>query len=53
MAQAYLYASLAARQGNEDGKNVLELLQTDMSPQDIAKGEALLKAWKPKLPAVE
>jgi TPR repeat protein len=53
MVQAYLYASLAARQGHEDGKNVLELLQTDMKPEDIAKGEALLKAWKPTLPAAE
>ncbi|HEY4163775.1 MAG TPA: tetratricopeptide repeat protein [Dongiaceae bacterium] len=49
--QAYLYASLAARQGSADGTNVLELLQTDMKPEDVAKGEALLKAWKPSLPA--
>jgi TPR repeat protein len=51
--QAYLYASLAAQQGNEDGKNVLELLQTDMKPEDIAKGEVLLKNWKPTSPAAE
>jgi TPR repeat protein len=51
--QAYLYAALAARQGNEDGKNVLELLQTDLKPDDVAKGEALVKAWKPSLPAVQ
>jgi hypothetical protein len=51
--KAYLYATLAARQGNEDGKNILELLSEDLAPADIAKGDALVKAWKPKLPTVQ
>ena len=53
LTQAYLYATLAARQGNEDGKNILELLTQDMTPEDVAKGDALVKAWKPVLPDIQ
>jgi TPR repeat protein len=53
MTQAYLYATLAARQGNADAKNILELLTQDMKPEDIAKGDALVKAWQPTLPTVQ
>jgi TPR repeat protein len=53
MIQAYLYATLAARQGNDDGKNILELLTQDMKPEDVAKGDALVKAWQPTLPNVQ
>ena len=53
MTQAYLYATLAARQGNEDAKNILELLNQDMKPDEIAKGDALVKAWQPTLPTVQ
>ena len=53
MVQAYLYASLAAKQGNEDAKNVVELLSQDMKPDEIAKGDALVKAWKPVLPDIQ
>ena len=53
MTEAYLYATLAARQGNADAKNILELLSQDMKPEDIAKGDALVKAWQPTLPDVQ
>jgi uncharacterized protein len=51
--QAYLYATLAARQGNQDAKYVVELLMQDMKPEDVAKGDALVKAWQPTLPTVQ
>jgi len=53
MTQAYLYATLAARQGNADAKNILELLSQDMKPEEIAKGDALVKAWQPTLPNIQ
>jgi TPR repeat protein len=53
MVQAYLYAHLAAEQGNEDGKNILTLLTQDMKPEDVAKGDAAAKAWKPVLPDIK
>jgi len=53
MVQAYLYATLAVRQGSEDAKNILELLSQDMKPEDIAKGDALVRAWKPTLPTIQ
>ena len=53
MTQAYLYATLAAQQGNEDGKNILELLTEDMKPDEIAKGDAAVRAWKPNLPDIK
>ncbi|HVO02985.1 MAG TPA: tetratricopeptide repeat protein [Candidatus Cybelea sp.] len=53
LTQAYLYATLAARQGNEDGKNILELLTQDMKPEDVAKGDAAVKAWKQVLPDIQ
>ena len=53
LVQAYLYANLAAQQGNEDGKNILVLLSQDMKPDDIAKGDAAVRAWKPVLPDIK
>jgi TPR repeat protein len=53
ITQAYLYATLAARQDNADAKNILELLNQDMKPDEIAKGDALVKAWQPTLPTVQ
>jgi hypothetical protein len=50
LVMAYLYSSLAAEQGSEDGKSILELLRQDMKPEEVAKGEAAAKAWKPVLP---
>jgi len=53
MVQAYLYASLAAQRGSEDGKSILVLLTQDMKPEDVAKGDAAVKAWKPVLPDIK
>jgi TPR repeat protein len=53
LVQAYLYANLAAQQGNEDGKNILVLLTQDMKPEDVAKGDAAVRAWKPVLPDIK
>jgi TPR repeat protein len=53
LVQAYLYANLAAQQGNEDGKNILVLLSQDMKPEDVAKGDAAVRAWKPVLPDIK
>jgi TPR repeat protein len=53
MVQAYLYANLAAQQGNEDGKSILAMLSQDMKPEDIAKGDAAVRAWKPVLPDIQ
>jgi len=53
LPHAYLYANLAAQQGNADAKNILELLTQDMKPEEIAKGDALVKAWKPILPDIQ
>jgi uncharacterized protein len=53
LVQAYLYASLAAEQGIADARSIRELLIQDMKPEDVAKGEAAFKAWKPILPHIE
>lgn len=53
LVQAYLYANLAAQQGNEDGRNILVLLSQDMTPEDVAKGDAAVRAWKPVLPDIK
>jgi len=53
LVQAYLYANLAAQQGSEDGKSILTLLGQDMTPEDIAKGDAAVRAWKPVLPDIK
>ena len=53
LVQAYLYANLAAQQGSEDGKSILTLLGQDMKPEDVAKGDAAVRAWKPVLPDIK
>jgi hypothetical protein len=53
LVQAYLYATLAARQGDDDGKNILELLTEDMKPDQVAKGDAAVQAWKPVMPDIK
>jgi hypothetical protein len=53
LVQSYLYASLAAEQGSPDGTSILSLLSQDMNPEDIAKGDAAVRAWKPVLPQIE
>ncbi|MDQ7247227.1 tetratricopeptide repeat protein [Dongia sedimenti] len=53
LVQAYLYANLAAQAGSEDGRSILTLLSQDMKPEDVAKGEAAVRAWKPVLPDIQ
>lgn len=53
LVQAYLYANLAAQQGSEDGRSILTLLSQDMKPEDVAKGDAAVRAWKPVLPDIK
>jgi hypothetical protein len=53
LVQAYLYANLAAQQGSADGKSILVLLSQDMKPEDIAKGDEAVRAWKPVLPDIQ
>jgi TPR repeat protein len=53
LVQAYLYANLAAQQGSEDGKSILTLLGQDMKPEDVAKGDEAVRAWKPVLPDIK
>ena len=53
LVQAYLYATLAARQGHQDAQYVVELLNQDMKPEQVAQGDALVKAWKPVLPDIQ
>ncbi|GAB2175365.1 tetratricopeptide repeat protein [Dongia sp. agr-C8] len=53
LVQAYLYANLAAQQGSQDGTAILTLLSQDMKPEDVAKGDAAVRAWKPVLPDIQ
>jgi TPR repeat protein len=53
LVQAYLYAHLAAQQGSEDGNSILTLLSQDMKPEDVAKGDQAVRAWKPVLPDIK
>ena len=53
LVQAYLYANLAAQQGSEDSRSILTLLSQDMKPEDVAKGDAAVRAWKPVLPDIK
>jgi TPR repeat protein len=53
LVQAYLYANLAAQQGSQDGTAILTMLSQDMKPEDIAKGDAAVRAWKPVLPDIQ
>jgi TPR repeat protein len=53
LVNAYLYANLAAQQGSEDGRSILTLLGQDMKPEDVAKGDAAVRAWKPVLPDIK
>jgi len=53
LVQAYVYANLAAQQGSQDGTAILTLLRQDMKPEDVAKGDAAVPAWKPVLPDIQ
>ncbi len=46
--QAYMWASLAAAQGDEDAVEGLERLEEKMSSDQIAQAQRLAREWRPK-----
>lgn len=49
-AKAYLYAHLAAAQGNEEGVGLKSYMETQLSPDDLARAQGLIQAWRPTVP---
>lgn len=47
LAQAYLYATLCAKQGDPDGAAMVQGLAGLMTPADQARAQMLLQAWQP------
>ncbi len=46
--QAYMWETLAAAQGNENASKGLEILEKQMTPDQIAEAQRLAREWKPK-----
>jgi len=46
--QAYMWASLAAAQGYELAAKGLEILEKEMTPDQIAEAQRLVREWKAK-----
>ena len=47
-AQAHLWWSLAARQGNKAATNARNKLASKVTPSQIAEAEKFAREWKPK-----
>lgn len=47
MVQSFLYAALSAKQGNQDGAAIAKTLGAALTPEDQARAQALVDAWKP------
>jgi TPR repeat protein len=45
--QSFLYAALCARQGDAEGQALMNLLATELTPDEQARAQALLQAWQP------
>jgi uncharacterized protein len=45
--KAYFYALLAARQGNQEGEGLVQLVGAELSPSDRARAEAEAQSWQP------
>ena len=45
---AYMWANLAAAQGNFGAKATREALKKEMTPAQIAEGQRLSREWRPK-----
>lgn len=45
---AYMWANLAAAQGNEMAKEARDVWEKQMTPAQIAEGQKLSRDWKPK-----
>ena len=46
--QAYMWASLAAAQSDEDAVEGLEILEKKMTPVQVAEAQRLAREWTPK-----
>jgi len=47
MAQAYFYADLAARQGDQDGASIRDVVAQNLPQSQVAQLKAQADAWKP------
>lgn len=47
---SYLYAALAARQGDAEGVGLVDLLADEMTPPDLAAAQAMVAQWKRTAP---
>lgn len=47
LAQAFLYATLCAKQGDSDGAAMAQGLAGQMTPAEHARAQMLLQAWQP------
>ena len=45
--RAYIWFTLADAQGDEDAQSMLETLEEDMTPQQIAEAQRLARKWTP------
>ena len=45
---AHMWANLAAAQGNENGIEVRDLLEEEMTPAQLAEAQRLAREWAPK-----
>ena len=46
--QAYMWETLAAAQGNDNASKGLEILEKQMTPDQIAEAQRLAREWKAK-----
>jgi TPR repeat protein len=44
----YMWLSLAATQGDEKAKSLLDLLEHEISPDQVAEAQKRTAAWKPQ-----
>ena len=47
-AEVYKWLSLAARQGDEDAKGLLTVLEHSLGPEQIAQGQKRARDFKPR-----
>jgi TPR repeat protein len=47
LVQAYKWSALAAAQGYRDGVDILEAVETMISPEDRLSAQRLVRAWQP------
>ncbi len=46
--QAYMWVALAAAQGNEKAPGIRDILESVMTPAQLAEAQRLAREWKPK-----